>query len=523
MLNEALNLKHQQGTKDYIMDFKDILTQFDNMKGDEKKPVVEKENKRPANMLTESTEIVEPVSNELKLPSLKNVFEELSLEPAKPGAQTIHKDGEAIGTVSNPSVANQMAQAIDKGELQIGQEMQEDEQLDELAPALAALGPALMTGARVAGPWLAKRGAQMMSAIGRGAGSYAKKNPIKTAVGTGVAGTEQGRELAGNVKDGAVAAVDGVNATFGAANAMIDSGKHMFDQGSAKIAELGDGAGGMIRDAIGDAAFDTVKKTASQYGLPLLGAVALLYGGKKVLDKIMDDDEETIREAKDWIAGATKNKGAFTKKAKSHGMTTKAFANKVLANKDDFPAKTEKQANLAKTLGKMKEGEMPPQGPGQASPLTFEEGAQYPADDGSHNSSNDERGNAAANAALAANDADTPQLVKEKVKGKVSKSTKLPSISKVKSMCSEGLSTSQIQQLHPKCNKEELTIMIKNTKTNLKEGADHILYVKDLMHVHMMQVLTVQEHTMKATKQVLMKHVAWESKTNQSQVWKKAY
>ena len=42
------------------------------------------------------------------------------------------------------------------------------------------------------------------------------------------------------------------------------------------------------------------------------------------------------------------------------------------------------------------------------------EGAQYPADDGSHNSSNDEKGNAAANAALASNDADTPQLVKEK-------------------------------------------------------------------------------------------------------------
>ena len=40
--------------------------------------------------------------------------------------------------------------------------------------------------------------------------------------------------------------------------------------------------------------------------------------------------------------------------------------------------------------------------------------AQYGPDDGSHNSSNDEKGNAAANAALAANDADTPQLVKEK-------------------------------------------------------------------------------------------------------------
>ncbi len=504
MLKEDLNLKHQQGTKDYIMDFKDILTQLDNMKGDEKKPVVEKEIKRPANMLTESTEIVEPVSNELKLPSLKNVFEELSLEPAKPGAQEIHKDGEPIGSVSNPAVANQMSQAIDKGELTIGQEMQEDEQLDELAP-LALLGPALMTGARVAAPWLARRGAQMMSAMGR----YAGRNPIKTTAGAGLAGTEQGREFAGNVKDGAVAAVDGVNATFGAANAMIDSGKHMFDAGSAKIAQLGDNAGGMIRNAIGDAAFDTVKRTASQYGLPILAAVALLYGGKKVLDKVMDDDkEETIKEAKDWIAGATKNKGAFTKKAKSHGMTTKAFAKKVLANKDDFPAKTEKQANLAKTLGKFDETDTPPESSldltspisggnmresdgsgsyGGQSPLTYDtqrsskmkEGAnmaaQYGPDDGSHNSSNDEKGNAAANAALAANDADTSQLVTEKPKGKVSKSSKLPSISKVKSMCNEGLSTSQIQQLHPKCNKEELTIMIKNTKTNLKEGAEHIL------------------------------------------------
>ena len=52
-------------------------------------------------------------------------------------------------------------------------------------------------------------------------------------------------------------------------------------------------------------------------------------------------------------------------------------------------------------------------------------------------------------------------------------------------MCSEGLSTSQIQQLHPKCNKQELNIMIKNTKTNLKEGADHILKAaKHMGHAH---------------------------------------
>ena len=344
------------------MDFKDILTQLDSLKGDEKKPVVEKKTKRPSNMLTESAEVVEPVTNELNLPSLKNVFEELSLEPAKPGAQEIHKDGQAIGSVSNPQVAQQMQQAMAKGELTIG--------------------------------------------------------------------------------------------------------------------------------------------------------------------------EEEIQEAEDWIDKAVKKPGAFKAQAERAGMSTSAFAKHVLANKDKFNAKTEKRANLAKTFSKMKETDTPPESSmdltspisggnmresdgsgsyGGQSPLSYDtqrsskikeaiklpevtpkmgdngsntqsvisgkvkEGAQYPADDGSPNSTNDEKGNAAANAALAANDSDTPQLVKEKAKGKVSKSSKLPSISKVKSMCSEGLSTSQIKQLHPKCNQQELNIMIKNTKTNLKEGAEHIL------------------------------------------------
>jgi len=67
---------------------------------------------------------------------------------------------------------------------------------------------------------------------------------------------------------------------------------------------------------------------------------------------IGDMSESLIREAEDWIAGATKNKGAFSRQAKAAGMSTSAFANKVLANKDDYNAKTEKRANLAKTLSK---------------------------------------------------------------------------------------------------------------------------------------------------------------------------
>jgi len=64
-------------------------------------------------------------------------------------------------------------------------------------------------------------------------------------------------------------------------------------------------------------------------------------------------------EGKKWIKGAIKHPGAFTKKAKSHGMTPSSFASKVLANKEKYPAKTEKQAVLAKTLSKLKEVEQP--------------------------------------------------------------------------------------------------------------------------------------------------------------------
>ena len=56
MLKEALSLKLQQGIKDNIMDFKDILTQQTLERVTEKKTMsLRKRTKRPSNMLTEST------------------------------------------------------------------------------------------------------------------------------------------------------------------------------------------------------------------------------------------------------------------------------------------------------------------------------------------------------------------------------------------------------------------------------------------------------------------------------------
>lgn len=57
---------------------------------------------------------------------------------------------------------------------------------------------------------------------------------------------------------------------------------------------------------------------------------------------------------KKWIQKAIKRPGAFKAKAKKAGMSTQAFANKVLANKDKYDKRTVRQAALAKTLSKMR-------------------------------------------------------------------------------------------------------------------------------------------------------------------------
>ena len=55
-----------------------------------------------------------------------------------------------------------------------------------------------------------------------------------------------------------------------------------------------------------------------------------------------------------WISGAIKRPGAFSKKAKAAGMSTQAYARKVLAKGSSADARTKKQAQLALTLGKMR-------------------------------------------------------------------------------------------------------------------------------------------------------------------------
>lgn len=60
--------------------------------------------------------------------------------------------------------------------------------------------------------------------------------------------------------------------------------------------------------------------------------------------------------AKKWIQKAIKRPGAFRKKAKQAGMSTKQYANKVLKKGSNASTRTKRQAALAKTLKGLRKG-----------------------------------------------------------------------------------------------------------------------------------------------------------------------
>ena len=61
-----------------------------------------------------------------------------------------------------------------------------------------------------------------------------------------------------------------------------------------------------------------------------------------------------MKEAKDWIQGAVKRPGAFTRKAKAAGQSVQQFAKTVDDNPGKYSTRTKRQANLAQTFASMK-------------------------------------------------------------------------------------------------------------------------------------------------------------------------
>jgi len=59
---------------------------------------------------------------------------------------------------------------------------------------------------------------------------------------------------------------------------------------------------------------------------------------------------------KKWIKNAITKRGAFSAKAEEAGMSTKAYADKVLTKNSTASSKTQQQARLARTLSKIRRG-----------------------------------------------------------------------------------------------------------------------------------------------------------------------
>jgi len=115
--------------------------------------------------------------------------------------------------------------------------------LDEIA----FLAPAVWTAARVAAPWLLKQGWRLV----KGTSKVAVRNP-KTAVAVGAG----------------VAYKDEITA----------------------VTEYLKGIGETI---------DPILKYAKQYALPVMAVFALLYGGKKIVDMVKNEDPETVTEGEE--------------------------------------------------------------------------------------------------------------------------------------------------------------------------------------------------------------------------------
>jgi hypothetical protein len=62
------------------------------------------------------------------------------------------------------------------------------------------------------------------------------------------------------------------------------------------------------------------------------------------------EEKIALDEAEKWIQKAIKSPGAFTAKAKDHGMDVQEFAAYVDKNPEKFDTRTQRQANLAQTL-----------------------------------------------------------------------------------------------------------------------------------------------------------------------------
>ncbi len=153
-----------------------------------------------------------------------------------------------------------------------------EDRVDEALPLIALV----VAGARMALPALTRvganivvKGAKVAGAGAKGAAGIAVKNPMATGVGVG--GAYLGKK-----------AGDAIDAVGDIATDLAGDADALIAQASNGINAIKD----QISAAIGNSGFLKVAQFASKYALPALAVVAILYGGKKIIDMLRGKGKE---------------------------------------------------------------------------------------------------------------------------------------------------------------------------------------------------------------------------------------
>ena len=218
----------------------------------------------------------------------------------KSGIDTSGKTPDEIGQMKSDYYHSHMDKAdkakkaknrLSREEIEIEQGFEEmmgqfgEERTDEFFPALAI--PALITAARIAAPKLIQigakiltKGAQGAGTVAKGAGKVAAKNPGTTAAVGG--GAYVGKK-----------AGDAIDAVGDMASDLATSASELIAKAEGGVEAIQ----GEISAFLGGNAVKQVAAMASKYALPALAVVALLYGGKKVIDMLKSKDDDNMQTA----------------------------------------------------------------------------------------------------------------------------------------------------------------------------------------------------------------------------------
>lgn len=187
-----------------------------------------------------------------------------------------------------------------------GRELTKEEQLNEVGPLLAA-------GARAIIPLLSRIG----PALGRmaaGAGRATANMAGKAATGVGRGAVEVGKSAAQSAAQNAGKIGLGVGAyqaITDVANSMVGGVGQVYNDIGSAASEIAKVVGG----AIDSAAIRSLAEAAVKYAIPIGILLAVVYGGKKLIDKVMSEgtDDTLAGVAGQAIGRVTPNPNDFVK------------------------------------------------------------------------------------------------------------------------------------------------------------------------------------------------------------------